>query len=74
MHQLKKKDEKRKEQEHQQLVSRMIVIAEGSFLLHKISQPTAWRGGVQVLKEEEKNVRPLARCEEEERAGKALAV
>ena len=42
---MKKKDEEnRKEEEHQQLVSRMIVSAEGPFLLHKISQPTVWRG------------------------------
>ena len=65
MHEMKKKDEeKRKEEEHQQLVSRKIVGAEGSGLLHKITQPTALIGGVQVLKEEEKDVRPLARCEE----------
>ena len=50
LHEMKKKDEeKRKEEEHQQLV----VSAEGSGLLRKITQPTAWRGGVQVLEEED---------------------
>ena len=76
LHEVKKKDEeKRKDEEHQQLVSRMIVSAEGSDLLHKITQSTAWRGGVQDLEEEEKDVRPLARCEEKRKArAKALAV
>ena len=36
-------------------------------LLHKITKPTAWRGGVQILKEEEKDVRSLATGEEKER-------
>ena len=36
-------------------------------LLHKITKPTAWRGGVQILEEEEKDVRPLATGEEKGR-------
>ena len=37
--------------------------AEGSAgLLHKITKPTAWRGGAQILKKEE-DVRLLDRCE-----------
>ena len=28
-------------------------------LLHKITKPTAWRGGVQILEEEEKDVRQV---------------
>ena len=63
---MKKDEEERKEGEHHRLVSRMIVSAEGGAgLLHKITKPTAWRGGgIQVLEEEERDVRPLARCEE----------
>ena len=39
---------------HQQLVIQMIKSAEGSGgLLHKITKPTAWRGGAQILKKEE---------------------
>ena len=34
----------------------------GSFL-HKITKPTAWRGGAQILKKEEEDVRLLDRCE-----------
>ena len=41
----------------------MIKSAEGSAgLLHKITKPTMWRGGVQILKEEE-DARLLDRCE-----------
>ena len=36
----------------------------GTGLLHKITKPTGWRGGVQVLEEVEEDVKPLARCEE----------
>ena len=32
--------------------------------MHKITQPSAWRGGAQILKEEEEDAKPLARCEE----------
>ena len=39
---------------HQQRVNQMIESAEGSAgLLHKITKPTAWRGGAQILKKEE---------------------
>ena len=42
----------------------MIKSADGSArLLHKITKPTAWRG-VQILKKEEEDAKPLARCEE----------
>ena len=65
---MKKKDEAKKmEVEHRTLVSRMIKSADGSAgLLHKITMPTTWRGGVQVLKKEEEDAKPMARCEEEE--------
>ena len=36
----------------------------GTRLLQKITKSTAWRGGVQILKEEEEDVKPLARCDE----------
>ena len=36
----------------------------GTGLLHEITKPTAWRGGVQILKEEEQDARPMDRCEE----------
>ena len=62
---MKKKDEKEKMEEmHQRKVEKMIKSAEGSAgLLHKITKPTMWRGGVQILKEEEKDARLLDRCE-----------
>ena len=61
----KKEHEKRKmEALHQQRVSHMIKSAEGSAgLLHKITKPTAWRGGAQILKKEEEDARLLDRCE-----------
>ena len=38
--------------------------AEGSAgLLHKITKPTTWRRGVQILKEEQEDARLLGRCE-----------
>ena len=36
----------------------------GAGLLHKITKPRAWRGGAQILKDEEEDAKPLARCEE----------
>ena len=43
----------------------MVRSAEGgTSLLHKITKPTAWRGGELILKAEEEDARPLARCEE----------
>ena len=48
---------------HQQKMEHLIKSAEGSVgLLHKITKPTAWRGGAQILKKEE-GVRLLDRCE-----------
>ena len=42
----------------------MIKSAEGSaWLLPKITKPTAWRGGAQILKKEEEDARLLDRCE-----------
>ena len=59
----KKKDEKKMEEMHQRKVEKMIKSAEGSAgLLHKITTPTMWRGGVQILKKEE-DARLLDRCE-----------
>ena len=56
------------EVEHQKLVSRMITSADvGTGLLHKITKPTVWRGGLQILMEEEEDAKPLARCEEKRR-------
>ena len=49
---------------HQQKVKQMIQSAEGSAgLLHKITEPTAWREGAQILKNEEEDVRLLDRCD-----------
>ena len=55
---LKKKDEKEEMEEmHQRKVEKMII-------LHKITKPTVWRGGVQILKEEEEEDAKLSdRCE-----------
>ena len=50
------------EEEHQRKVSQMIKSAEGSAgLLLKITKPTAWRGGVQILAKEEEDAKPSAR-------------
>ena len=52
------------EEVQQQEVTQMIKSAEGSaVLLHKITKPTAWRGGAQILKKEEDDARLLDRCE-----------
>ena len=49
---------------HQHKVAQKITSAEGSAsLLHKISKPTAWRGGAQILVDEEEDARLLGRCE-----------
>ena len=63
---MKKKDEeKRMEADREKFVNRMIASADGEAgLLHKITKPTALRGGMQILKEEEEDAQPLARCEE----------
>ena len=62
---MKKKDEKGKMEElHQRQVEKMIKSAEDSAgLLDKITKPTMWRGGVQMLKKEEEDARLLGRCE-----------
>ena len=64
LHEVKETDEgKRVEVEHPKLVSCMIRSADGgTSLLHKITKPTA-----QILKEEEEDVKPLARCEEKKK-------
>ena len=63
------------EVEHQKLVSRLIRSAEGGTgLLHKITKPAAWIGGVQLLEKEEEDVKPLARCEKKRRMCHTLAV
>ena len=61
-----KKKEKKKNMEgmHQQKVEQTIKSAEGSAgLLHKITKPTPWRGGAQILEKEEEDARLLDRCE-----------
>ena len=51
------------EEMHERKVEKMIESAEGSAgLLHKITKPTMWRGGVQILKKED-DARLLDRCE-----------
>ena len=62
---MKKKDEKENMEEmHQRKVEKMIKSGEGGAgVLHKITKPTMWRGGVQILKEEEEDARLLDRCE-----------
>ena len=67
LEEMKWKDEKEKmEDMHQHKVAQMIRSAEGSAgLLHKISKPTAWRRGVQILVNEEEDAKLLGRCEAE---------
>ena len=64
-----KRDEKGKMEElYQHKVAQMMKSAEGSAgLLYKITEPTAWRGGTQILKKEEEDARLLDRCEAETR-------
>ena len=66
-----KEDEKIKMEElQQQRMNEIFKSAEGSAgHLHKITKPTAWRGGAQILKKEEEDVRLL-----EKRMGAPLAV
>ena len=63
---MEKKDENgRLEVEHPKLVSRMTKSADGRTApLKKITKPKARRREVQILKEAEEDVKPLARCEE----------
>ena len=52
------------EEMHQRKVEKMIKSAEGSAgLLHKITKPTMWRGGVQILEKEDEDAKLLDRCE-----------
>ena len=62
---IKRKDEKEKMEEmHQRKVEKMIKSAEGSAgLLHKITRPTMWRRGVQILEKKEEDARLLDRFE-----------
>ena len=49
-------------------MGRMMASADGSTgLLHEITKPSEWRAGMQILKEEEEDAKPLARCEEKRR-------
>ena len=51
------------EEMHQRKVEKVVKSAEGSVgLLHKITKPTMWRRGVQILKEEEEEARLLKLC------------
>ena len=61
----KKKDEKEKMEEmHQQKVAQMIKSAEGSAgLLRKITKPTPWWRGAQILEKQKEDARLLNRCE-----------
>ena len=64
LYEMKKKDEGKRMEEHQKLVSRLINSADGgTLLLHRITKPAAWRGGAQIMKEKEEDAKPLARCE-----------
>ena len=57
------------------MVRRMITNAEGGTgLLHRITTPTAWSRGVQIMEEEEEDAKQLARCGEKKRMGKTLAI
>ena len=61
---MKKKDEKVKMVEmHQHKVAQMIKsVEESAGLLHNLSKPTAWRGGAQILVNEEEDATLLDRC------------
>ena len=49
---------------HQRKVEKMIKSAEESAgLLLKVTKPTMWRGGGQILEKEEEDARLLDRCE-----------
>ena len=59
-----KKDEKEKMEEmHQHKVAQVISAQVSAGLLHKITKPTPWRGGSQILKTEEEDARLLDRRE-----------
>ena len=69
MEDMKKKDEKEKMEEmHQKKVEQMIKSAEGiAGLLYKITKPTMWRRGAQILEKEEEAAMLLDRCETKRR-------
>ena len=55
MCEMKKKDEEnRMDVDHQKIKS----ADGGTGLLHKITKPTVWRGGGQILKREEEDAKP----------------
>ena len=65
----KRKDEEKIREEDQKSVSRMISSAGGgTHFLHKITNPAAWIGGLQVLEELEDDGKPMGRCEEQDEA------
>ena len=59
LEEMRKKDENENMEEmHQHRVAQVIKSAESSAgLLHKITKPTPWRGGAQILKKEEEDSR-----------------
>ena len=65
LEEMKKEEDKEKmEAMHQHKVAQMIKSAERSAgLLHNISKPAAWRGGAQILVNEEEDARLLDRRE-----------
>ena len=73
LEEMKKKDEKEKMEEmHQHKVAQVIKSAEGSAgLLHKITKPTPWRGGTQILMKEEEDARLLDCCDAKRKDGQS---
>ena len=59
LHEMDKRDEKRmSETEHRKLVGWMMSSSgRGAGYLHKVTKPTAWRGGLQVREDLEGNVK-----------------
>ena len=57
-------------------MSQMIKSADRSAgLLRKITEPTAWKGGGQILEKEEEDAKTLARCEEKRKEwGEAMGL
>ena len=70
---VKEKDEAKKmDEEHQEKISQMIKSTHGSAaLLHKITKPTAWRGGVQILMKEEEDAKPMD-AKRREKSGQSI--
>ena len=64
LEEMKKDEEEKMDEMHHQKVAQMIESTDGSAgLLHRISKPTSWRGGAQILKKEEEDARLLDCCE-----------